>query len=66
MKKLYKIVFGTPEGKRPLGKCRYRWVDNIEMYLKEIRLEWIYLAQNRDDLRGLLKAAMSRKRSEIY
>jgi hypothetical protein len=40
-----------PEGKRPLGRPRRRWVDNIKMDLREIgwdRMDWIDLAQNRD------------------
>jgi hypothetical protein len=32
----YRIVVGNPEGKRPLGRPRCRWVDNIKMYLREI------------------------------
>jgi hypothetical protein len=32
----YSILVGKPEGKRPLGKPRHRWVDNIKMYLREI------------------------------
>jgi hypothetical protein len=36
----YGILVGKPEGKRPLGKPRRRWVDNIEMYLRETGWEW--------------------------
>jgi len=42
---------GEPEGKRPLGRPRHRWEDNIKMYLKEVGsggVEWIELAQDRD------------------
>jgi hypothetical protein len=42
---------GKPEGKRPLGRPRHRWVDNIKMYLREIGwdvVDWIDLAQDRD------------------
>jgi hypothetical protein len=35
----YKILFGKPEGKRPLGRPRCRWNDNIKMYLRKIGLE---------------------------
>jgi hypothetical protein len=45
------IVIGKPEGKRPLGSPRRRWVDNIKMDLREIEwggMDWIYLAQDRD------------------
>jgi hypothetical protein len=46
----YKILVGKPEGKRPLGRSRRRWVDNIKMDLREIGwdgLDWIELAQDR-------------------
>jgi hypothetical protein len=36
----YRTWVGKPEGKRPLGKPRHRWVDNIEMYLKRGRMGW--------------------------
>jgi len=42
---------GKPEGKRPLGRPRHRWEDNIKMDLQEVRLggmDWIDLAQNRE------------------
>jgi hypothetical protein len=35
-RKLYKVLVGRPEGKRPLGRPRYRWEDGIRMYLGEI------------------------------
>jgi hypothetical protein len=38
MRNAYKISIGKPEGKRPLGRLRSRWEDNIKMYLREI--EW--------------------------
>jgi hypothetical protein len=47
----YRIFVGKPEGKRPLGKPRHRWVDNIKMHLKEIGwdgMDWIDLVQDRD------------------
>jgi hypothetical protein len=43
-------LVGSPEGKRPLGRPRYRWEDNIKMDLREIGIDgaiWIRLAQNR-------------------
>jgi hypothetical protein len=43
----YRILVGKPEGKRPLGILRHRWVDNIKMDLTEIRwggMDWIDLA----------------------
>jgi hypothetical protein len=47
----YRILLGKPEGKRPLGRPRRRWVDNIKMDLREIGwdgMDWIELAQDRD------------------
>jgi hypothetical protein len=47
----YRILVGTPEGRRPLGRPRRRWVDNIKIYLREIGwdgMDWIDLAQDRD------------------
>jgi hypothetical protein len=47
----YRILVGKTEGKRPLGRRRRRWVDNIKMDLREIGWngrDWIDLAQDRD------------------
>jgi hypothetical protein len=47
----YRILVGKPAGKRPLGRLRSRWVDNIKMDLREIGwsgMDWIDLAQDRD------------------
>jgi hypothetical protein len=47
----YRILLGKPEGKRPLGRPRCRWVDNIKMDLRETRwggIDWIDLAQSRN------------------
>jgi hypothetical protein len=47
----YMVLVGNPEGKRPLGRPRRRWVDNIKMDLRQIGLDgrdWIDLAQDRD------------------
>jgi hypothetical protein len=47
----YRILVGKPEGKRPLGRPRRRWEDNIRMDLREIRwggMDWIDLAEDRD------------------
>jgi hypothetical protein len=43
----YRILVGNPEGKRPLGRPRRRWVDNIKMDLREIKwddIDWVDLA----------------------
>jgi hypothetical protein len=53
---------GIPKEKRPLGKSRHRWVDNIKMDLREIGwddMDWIDLAQNRDQWRALLNTVMN-------
>ena len=47
----YRVLVGKPEGKRPLGRPRRRWEDNIKMDLREVdcdRGEWIDLAEDRD------------------
>jgi hypothetical protein len=51
----YRILVGKPEGKRPLGRPRRSWVDNIKMDLGEIGWDgrdWIELAQDRDQVEG--------------
>jgi hypothetical protein len=53
---------GKPEGKRPLGRPRRRWLDNIKMYLREIEwdaMDWIDLAQDRDQWRALVNTVMN-------
>jgi hypothetical protein len=58
----YKILVGKPEGKRPLGKPRCRWVDNIKMYLRETGLsgmDWIDLALDRKKRRALVNTLMN-------
>jgi hypothetical protein len=57
----YRILVGNPEEKRPLGRARRRWVDNIKMDLREIGWDgrdWINLAQDRDQWRALVNAVM--------
>jgi len=54
--------WGKPEGKRPLGRPRRRWVDNIRMDLQEVGcvyMDWIGLAQVRDRWRTLVSAVMN-------
>jgi hypothetical protein len=58
----YRILMGKPEGKRPLGRQRRRWVDNIKICLKEIEwdgMEWIELAEDRDQWRGPVNTVMN-------
>jgi hypothetical protein len=58
----HRLLVGKPEGKRPLGRPRRRWVDNIEMNVLEIGLggvNWIDLVQCRDKWRALVNAVMN-------
>ncbi|KAJ4448380.1 hypothetical protein ANN_10396 [Periplaneta americana] len=58
----YRVLVGRPEGKRPLGRPRRRWEDNIKMDLREVGYddrEWINLAQDRDQWRAYVRAAMN-------
>jgi hypothetical protein len=58
----YRVLVGKPEGKRPLGTPRHRWVDNIKMDLKEIELDgrdWLDLAQDRDQWRALRNTVLN-------
>jgi len=53
------FLVGKPEGKRPLGRPRRRWVDNIRMDVQEVGcgyMDWIGLAQDRDRWRTLVSA----------
>jgi hypothetical protein len=58
----YRILVGKPEGKRPLGRPRRRWVDNIKMDLREMEcdgMDWIDLAQDSDQWRALVNTVMN-------
>jgi hypothetical protein len=58
----YKLLVEKPEGKRPLGTQRHKWVANIRMDFGEIGwggVGWIGLAQDRDKLRALANAVMN-------
>jgi hypothetical protein len=58
----YNVLVGKLEGKRPLGRPRRRGEDNIRMDLREIwwrSVDWIHLAQDRDQWRALVKMVMS-------
>jgi hypothetical protein len=59
---VYRLLVGQPEGKRPLGRPRRRWMDNIKMDLLEIELnvvDWIGLAQDRYRWRALVNSVMN-------
>jgi len=56
------LLLRKPEGRRPLGRPRRRWVDNIRMHLQEVGcgyMDWIGLAQDRDRWRTLVSAVMN-------
>jgi hypothetical protein len=58
----YRMLVGKPEGRRPLGRSRRRWVDKIKMCVREIGwggMEWIDLAQDKDQWRALVNTAMN-------
>ena len=57
-----RVLVGTPEGKRPLGRPRRGWEDNSKMDLQEVGcggMHWIELAQDRDRWRALVNAIMN-------
>ena len=59
---VYKVLVGKPEGKRPLGRPRRRWEDNIKMDLQEVGrgcVDWMELAQDRDGWRALVSSVMN-------
>jgi hypothetical protein len=59
---VYKLLVGKPEGKRPLGRPRRRWLDNIRMGLAEVGwgdVDWIGLAQDRDRWRALVNSVLN-------
>jgi hypothetical protein len=61
-RKVYKVLVGKPEGRRPIGRPRRRWEDGVRMDLKEIGLggvDWIRLAQDRDRWRAVVSAVMN-------
>jgi hypothetical protein len=61
-KNVYSLLVGKPEGKRPLGRPRCRWVDNIRIDLGQVGwgdVDWIGLAQDRDSCRTLVNAVMN-------
>ena len=58
----YRVLVGKPEGKRPLGRARRRWEDNIKMDLQEVGGDcgdWMELAQVRDRWRALVSTVMN-------
>jgi hypothetical protein len=59
---VYRVLVGKPGGKRPLGRPKRRWEDNIKIDLQEVGcgdMDWIELAQDRDRWREFLNAVMN-------
>jgi len=58
---VHRVLVGKPEGKRPLGRPRHRWEDNIKMDLREVGGvgDWMELAQDRDRWRALVNTVMN-------
>jgi hypothetical protein len=58
----YRILVGKPEGKRPLGRPRRRWVNNIKIDLRKIGwdgMDWVDIAHDRDRWRALVNTVMN-------
>jgi hypothetical protein len=61
-KGVYDVLVGKPEGKRPLGRTRRKWEDNVKANLQVVgcgAMYWIELAKNRDRWRALVKVVMN-------
>ena len=61
-REVYSVLVGKPDGKRPLGRRRRRWEDNIKMELQEVGGgcgDWMELAQDRDRWRALMSTVMN-------
>jgi len=59
---VYSVLAGKPKGRRPMGRPRRRWADNIRMDLQDVGcgyMDWIGLAQDRDSWRTLVSAVMN-------
>jgi hypothetical protein len=61
---VYRVLMGKPEGKRPLGRPRCKWEENIKVDLQEVGcgcMDWIGLAQDRDGWRAIVNTVMNFK-----
>jgi hypothetical protein len=54
---VYRVLVGKPDRKRPLGRLRHRWEDNIKVYLQE--MNWLEPAQDTDRWRALLNSVIN-------
>jgi hypothetical protein len=62
MRNAYKILVRKLEGKKPLGRRRHRWEDNIKMEVREIGykdVDWMYVAQERDQWLAVVNTVMN-------
>jgi hypothetical protein len=61
-RRVHRVLVGKPEGKKPLGRPRHRWEDNVRMDLQEVGcggMDWIGLVQDRPMWRALVNAVMN-------
>jgi hypothetical protein len=61
-KNAYRILVEEPEGKRPLGRSRHKWMDNIKIYVREMQwgdVDWIDLTQDKGQWRALVNTVMN-------
>jgi hypothetical protein len=59
---VYRVLVGKPKGRRPLGRPRLRWEDNINMDLQDVEcgvMDWNVLAQDRNSCRAIVNAVMN-------
>jgi hypothetical protein len=59
---MYRVCVGKPKGKRPVGRPRHRWEDNIKIDLQEVGcggMDWIRLAQDRESWRRIVNAVIN-------
>jgi hypothetical protein len=66
---VYRVLVGRPEGKRPLGRPRRRWKDNIKMDLRETGMDganWIHLAEGRIQWRAFVNTVMNLRRKRDF